>query len=63
MIEHNGKTYEGAVIKDGKIVCDKCGHDKGKSISFLDGEDWWQYVIACEKCGNEITVTGRREEK
>ena len=48
------KKYDKLIVKDGKIVCPRCG--KGKTQKILPTSRGTDIVIYCKVCGNESIV-------
>ena len=62
IITKGDATYAGVIEKDGKIVCEKCGKAKVKFVSHMDAADWFANTYKCS-CGNEISITTKRDGK
>lgn len=61
------KETRGAIKKDNKYYCEKCGADlsKDNSVHFVahgDGRETYSYMYQCNKCDNRITQVYERDE-
>lgn len=61
------KETRGAIKKDNKYYCEKCGADlsKDNSVSYVshaDGRETYSYKCNCNQCGNVITQVYERDE-
>lgn len=60
-IENGLVTYEGVMHNDqGDLVCSECSGTMMEHIKHVDALEWFANIYQCT-CGNEITVTIRRD--
>ena len=62
------KEIRGAIKKDDKLYCEKCGADlsqdgSAKFVAHADVIDTYRYIYNCCKCGGCITMVYERDEE